>query len=67
MSDSSIKSTEKTLSEATTPDQSGPGSNDNEGVLHIPQNSCITGASSSDCLVSYPGHTLEESYPSAGM
>ena len=34
-----------------------------EGVLHIPQSSCITGPSLSDCLVSYPGHSLEESYP----
>ena len=26
---------ERTLSGATTPDQSGSGSNDNEGILHI--------------------------------
>ena len=45
--------------------QSGPGSNDNEGVLCIPQSSNITGASPSDFLVSYPGHLLEKSYPSA--
>ena len=30
----------------------------NEGVLHIPQSSSITGTSPSDCLVSYPGLTL---------
>ena len=30
------------LSGATTPGQSGPGSDDNEGVLHIPQSSSIT-------------------------
>ena len=36
----------------------------NEGALHIPQSS-KTGASPSDGLVSYPGHSLKESYPSA--
>ena len=39
-------------------------SNGNEGVLHILQIS-KPGASLSDCLVSYPGHSLEESYSSA--
>ena len=48
-----------TLSGATIPSQSGPGGNGNEGVLHIPQNSSITGTSPSNCLVSYPGHSLE--------
>ena len=43
--------------------QSGPGSNGNEGVLHIPQSSSITEASPSDCL----GRSLRESYPSAEM
>ena len=43
---------------ATTPGQSGPGSNGNEGVLHIPQRSNITGASLSDGLVSYLEHSL---------
>ena len=38
----------------------------NRGTLHS-QSSSITGASPSDCLVSYPGHLLEESYPSAEM
>ena len=37
----------------------------NEGALCIPQSSSITGTSPSDCLVSYPGHSLGESYPSA--
>ena len=46
------------LSGATTPGQSGPGSDDNIEVLHIPQSSNITGTSPSDCLVSYPGHSL---------
>ena len=48
----------RTLSGATTPGQSGPGSNGNEGVLRIPQSSSIAGTSPSDCLVSYPGHSL---------
>ena len=46
------------LSSVTTPGQSEPGSDDNEGVLCIPQSSSITGTSPSDCLVSYPGHWL---------
>ena len=49
---------DRALSGATTPSQSGPGSNGNEGVLRIPQSSCITGTSPSDCLVSYPGHSF---------
>ena len=47
------------------PGQSGPGSNGNEGVLHISQSPSITGTSPSDFLVSYPGLSLEGSYPSA--
>ena len=38
------------LSGATTPGQSGPGSDGNEGVLRIPQSSSIAGTSPSDCL-----------------
>ena len=52
MSNCSIWPIDKTLSGATTPGQSEPGSNGNEGVLHIPQSSSITGALLSDCLVS---------------
>ena len=37
--------------------QSGSGSNGNEGVILIPQSSKI-GASPSDGLESYPGHSL---------
>ncbi len=44
------------LSAATTLDQSGPGSDGNEGVLCILQSSSITGTSPSDCLVSYQGN-----------
>ena len=56
---------DKALSGATTPSQSGPGSDGNEGVLRIPQSSSTAGTSPSDCLVSYPGHSLGGSYPSA--
>ena len=64
---SSIWPIDKTPSGATTPAQRGPGSNGNEGVLCIPQSSSITGTSSSDCLVSYPGHLWVEGYLSAEM
>ena len=65
---SSIWPIDQTLSGATTLAQSGPGSDGNEEVLHIPQSSSITEASPSDCLVSYSGHSLEgESYPSPEM
>ena len=36
----------------------------NEEVLSIPPNSNITETAQSNCLVSYKGHRLEESYPS---
>ena len=55
---SSIWPIDRALSGATTPDQSWPGSDGNEGVLRIPQSSSITGTSTSDCLISYPGHLL---------
>ena len=64
---SSIWPIDSTLSGATTSGQSGPGSNGNKGVLCIPQSSNITGASPSDCLVSYPGHVLGESVYSAAL
>ena len=54
-----------TLLGATT--QSGPKSDGIEGLLHIPQRSSITGASRSDYLVSYPGHSLVASYSCAEM
>ena len=65
MSNSSIRPIDMTLSGATTPGQSWPGSDGNEEVLCIPQSSSITVASPSYCLVSYPGHSLGESYSSA--
>ena len=58
MSNSSIWPIDRTLSSATTSGQSGPESDGNERVLWIPQSSSITGASASDCSVSYPGHSL---------
>ena len=45
--------------------QSGPKSNRNEGVICLLQSSSITGVSPSDYLVSYPRHSLKESYSSA--
>ena len=39
-----------------------PKSNGNKGLLHNPQNS-KTGASPTDCLMSYSRHSLGESYP----
>ena len=56
-----------TLSVVTTPGLSGPGSDGNERVHCTVETSSITGASRSDCFVSYPGHSLRESYPSAAM
>ena len=47
-----------TLSSTTTPGQSGRGSDGNEEEPRIPQSSCITGASPSDCIVSYPRNSL---------
>ena len=58
---------DKTLSGATTPVQSGPGSDDNKGVHWIPKSSCITAASPLDCLVSYPRHSLGKSNPCVEM
>ena len=46
-----------TLTGSTTLRQSEPGSNGNEGILHILQSS-RTGVSPLDGLVSYPGHSL---------
>ena len=56
---SSIWPIDRNLSDATSPGQSGSGSNGNKVVLCVPQSSSITGASRSDCLVSYLGHSLE--------
>ena len=52
---------------AITPGLSGPGSKGNKGVLRILQSYSVTRASPSDCLVSYLGYSLEESYSSSEM
>ena len=56
---------DRTLSGATSLDQSGPGSDINKEVLCIPQSFGNIGTSPSDCLVSYTGLSLGESYSSA--
>ena len=63
MSNSSICPIDRTLSGASTQGQSGPGSTGNEEVLRISQSSSIIGASPLDCLVLYPGHSLEGVLP----
>ena len=70
MSNTSIWHIDRTLSGATSLSQSGPGSDANKEELGISQSSSINGASPSDCLVSYPGHTLGgvgDTYSSAEM
>ena len=57
MSNSFIWSIDRTLSGTTTSGQSGPGSNGNEGVLHVPQSFKI-GALPSNFLMSYPRYLL---------
>ena len=54
----SIWPTDRTLSGATNPGLSGTGNEDNEAVLHIPQNFGINEASPSDYLASE--HHLRE-------
>ena len=62
---SSIWSLDWALSGATAPGQSRPGTNGNEVVLRILLSSSSTWTAPSDCLVWYPGHSLEGSYPFA--
>ena len=62
MSNSSIWHIDRTLSSATTAGHSGPGSNDNEGILYIAKSSNITEALPSNCLASYAGHSLEDGF-----
>ena len=42
---------DRTLSGTTTAGQCELGSDGNEGLLRIPQSSCITEASAADCLM----------------
>ena len=58
----SIWAIDRTLWATTTPGQSAPGSDGNEGVLRIPLNSSVTGALPSDYLVSYLGHRVGAMY-----
>ena len=58
MSNISIQPIDRTGSVATTAGQSGPGSDGNDRVFCIRQNSSIIGVSTSDCLVPYPEHSL---------
>ena len=67
MSNSPIWPVDRNLSGATSMSQSRPRSDGREREHSIPQSSDITGASPSDCVVSYPGHSLEKSYSSAEM
>ena len=60
---SSIWPINRTLLAATTPGQSEPGNDGNEGVLHIPQSSSITGASPLDCFGSYQDTCWESITP----
>ena len=53
MSNNSFWPYDKAFSGATSPGQSGPGSDGNEGVLRILQKSSISKSSPSDCLMSY--------------
>ena len=55
---SSFRHIDTTLSGATTPGPSTPGSDGNIGILCTLQSSSITGTSPSDCLVSYQGHSF---------
>ena len=62
----SIRPIYKNLSGATTPGQSGPGSNASEGILHINQFYKV-GALPSDGLMSYQDTLWRGSYCSAEM
>ena len=62
----SIWPIDRILAGTTTPGLSRPECNHNERVLHIPQSS-RTGASTSNGLVSYAGHSLRVSYSPAEM
>ena len=58
-----IQPIDRTPSSTTIPDQIEPESNGNEDVLRITEISRFTGTLPSDCLVSYPGHSLVEVLP----
>ena len=60
MSNSFIWPTDRSLLPATHQGQSHSWSDFNDGLLHISPSTSNTGASLSDCLVSFPGHSLGE-------
>ena len=64
---SSIWTIDRTLLGATTPGQSEPETDENKGILSIPQSSTTIGALPSDCLMSHPGHSLGEFKAAAEM
>ena len=66
-SNSSIWPIDRTILGATTPGQSGAGSNGNEGVLCILWSSSIARTTPSDCLVSYSGYSLSLSREAVGV
>ena len=53
---SCIKPIDRALLGAAFPGQSGHGSDGNEGVFPIPQSYRVSRTSTSDSLLSYPGH-----------
>ena len=63
MSNGSIRPIDRTLLGATTPNQSGPGSNDNEGYSTFPYYRNLT----IRLFISYLGRSLGKFYPSAEM
>ena len=66
MANNSIWPIDKTLSGATILGPSGPGPDGKKEVLCIPQSPSITWGLPSDCLVSYPGHSLVERKDAVG-
>ena len=56
-SNSSVSTIDKILSGVTTLGQNGPGNDGREGLLRFFQNTSITRASLSYCLVAYAGHS----------
>ena len=58
MTSNSIRHIDRTLSDATSPVQRGSRSYGNERVLCVSQSFSLPEATTSDCLVSYPGDSL---------
>ena len=62
MSNRSILPIDWTLPGATILSQKASGSDGNEGALYISLSFSITGASPSDCLMLYSGHSLVDEW-----